>query len=66
MYEEVCLGFNYTDNPNDAMSDIAVVLSANRLVLGMMPNPERAVDDLMRPPDGQPFFAGLAAQFVSA
>ena len=60
------IAFTYKDNPNGAMGDIAGVLSANRRVLGMMPHPERAVDDLMGPPDGQPFFAGLAMQIVSA
>ena len=60
------IAFSYKDNPNGAVSDIAGVLSANRRVLGMMPHPERAVDDLMGSPDGQPFFAGLAMQIVSA
>jgi phosphoribosylformylglycinamidine synthase len=48
------------------MDNIAGVLSQNRRILGMMPHPERAIDDLMGPPDGKPFFAGLVTQFVSA
>ena len=66
LHDEDRIAFTYKDNPNGAVGDIAGVLSANRRVLGMMPHPERAVDDLMGPPDGQPFFAGLAAQLVSA
>ena len=66
LQDEDRIAFTYKDNPNGAMGDIAGVLSANRRVLGMMPHPERAVDDLMGPADGQPFFAGLAMQFVSA
>ena len=66
LQDEDRIAFTYKDNPNGAMGDIAGVLSANRRVLGMMPHPERAVDDLMGPPDGQPFFAGLAMQIVSA
>ena len=66
LHDEDRIAFKYKDNPNGAMGDIAGVLSANRRVLGMMPHPERAVDELTGPPDGQPFFAGLAMQFVSA
>mgnify|MGYP001286077851 CR=1 FL=1 len=66
LQDEDRIAFTYKDNPNGAVGDIAGVLSANRRILGMMPHPERAVDDLMGPPDGQPFFAGLAAQLVSA
>ena len=36
------------DNPNGAMRDIAGILSPNRRVLGMMPHPERALDNLTK------------------
>ena len=64
--QEDRIAFTYRDNPNGAMDNIAGVLSQNRRILGMMPHPERAIDDLMGPPDGKPFFAGLVTQFVSA
>ncbi|MGB1752500.1 MAG: phosphoribosylformylglycinamidine synthase subunit PurQ, partial [Paracoccaceae bacterium] len=54
------------DNPNGSMDNIAGVVSQNRRILGMMPHPERAIEDLMGSPDGKPFFAGLVTQFVSA
>ena len=66
LQDEDRIAFTYKDNPNGAIGDIAGVLSTNRRVLGMMPHPERAVDNFMGSPDGQPFFAGLATQFVSA
>jgi phosphoribosylformylglycinamidine synthase len=64
--QEDRIAFTYRDNPNGAIDNIAGVLSQNRRILGMMPHPERAIDDLMGPPDGKPFFAGLVTQFVSA
>ena len=64
--QEDRIAFTYRDNPNGAMDNIAGVLSQNRRILGMMPHPERAIDNLMGPPDGKPFFAGLVTQFVSA
>ncbi len=39
------IAFTYVDNPNGSQADIAGILSDNRRVLGMMPHPERAVDD---------------------
>ena len=60
------IAFTYTDNPNGSVADIAGVLSENRRVLGMMPHPERAVDDGHGGTDGQALFRGLVAQFVNA
>ena len=39
------VAFRYTDNPNGSSDNIAGVLSENRRVMGMMPHPERAVDE---------------------
>ena len=64
LHSEDRVAFSYTKNPNGAVDDIAGILSSNRRILGMMPHPERAVDPLTGVPDGQPFFAGLAASFV--
>jgi phosphoribosylformylglycinamidine synthase subunit PurQ / glutaminase len=55
------VAFRYDRTPNGAMDDIAGVLSQNRRVLGMMPHPERAVDEGHGGIDGSGMFAGLAA-----
>ncbi len=60
------VAFRYTDNPNGSAGDIAGVLSANHRVLGMMPHPERAIDDLHGGTDGKALFTGLAEMLVSA
>lgn len=53
------VAFRYVENPNGSDRDIAGVLSENRRVLGMMPHPERAIDELHGGTDGQAVFAGL-------
>ena len=60
------VAFTYRDNPNGSVADIAGVLSANRRVLGMMPHPERAVEDLQGGIDGAQVFASLAGALVAA
>ena len=60
------IAFTYCDNPNGSIADIAGVLSGNRRVLGMMPHPERAVDEGHGGTDGQALFRGLLAQFATA
>jgi len=49
----------YVSNPNGAMDDIAGVCSAGRNVVGLMPHPERACDDLLGSSDGQPLLRSL-------
>jgi len=48
-------------NPNGALRDIAGITNEGRNVVGLMPHPERAVDDLLGSADGAPVFAALAA-----
>jgi phosphoribosylformylglycinamidine synthase len=60
------VAFTYTDNPNGSVGDIAGVLSENRRVLGMMPHPERAVDQGHGGTDGQAMFRGLAGLLTTA
>lgn len=60
------IAFTYGDNPNGSVADIAGVLSENRRVLGMMPHPERAVDEGHGGTDGQALFRGLLGQFAQA
>lgn len=58
------IAFTYTKNPNGSVADIAGVLSENRRVLGMMPHPERAVDQGHGGTDGQALFRGLIGQLT--
>lgn len=60
------VAFRYKDNPNGSMEDIAGILSENRRVLGMMPHPERLIDDELGGSDGINMFQSLATLGVSA
>jgi phosphoribosylformylglycinamidine synthase I len=60
------IAFTYAENPNGSVADIAGVLSDNRRVLGMMPHPERAVDEGHGGTDGQALFRGLAEILADA
>lgn len=42
----------YVDNPNGSVDDIAGVCSAGRNVVGLMPHPERACNELLGSTDG--------------
>ncbi|ADO42239.1 phosphoribosylformylglycinamidine synthase subunit PurQ [Ketogulonicigenium vulgare] len=66
LHGEDRIAFTYAQNPNGSRDDIAGVLSANRRVLGMMPHPERAIEDLHGGTDGRALFAGLVGRFVAA
>ncbi len=46
-------------NPNGSMNAIAGIVSAEGNVLGMMPHPERAVEQVLGSADGLKLFAGL-------
>ena len=52
-------------NPNGSMHDIAGIISAEGNVLGIMPHPERAMEDLIGSSDGRRIFESLLAR-VSA
>lgn len=60
------VAFTYSENPNGSRADIAGVLSDNGRVLGMMPHPERAIEDAHGSTDGQRLFAGLVGQLADA
>ena len=60
------VAFRYTDNPNGSIASIAGVLSENRRGLGLMPHPERAVEEAHGGTDGQALFRGLLGQFAQA
>jgi phosphoribosylformylglycinamidine synthase subunit PurQ / glutaminase len=46
-------------NPNGARSNIAGICNENRNVLGMMPHPERACEELLGSNDGRGIFSSL-------
>jgi phosphoribosylformylglycinamidine synthase len=48
-------------NPNGAMRNIAGIINGAGNVLGIMPHPERAVDELLGSTDGLPLFESLLA-----
>jgi len=60
------VAFRYVDNPNGSMESIAGILSANKRVLGMMPHPERAVDEGHGGTDGVALFRSLLDQMATA
>ena len=54
------------DNPNGSLRDIAGITNERGNVVGLMPHPEHAVEDLCGPgTDGLGFFTGLAAAVLS-
>ncbi len=55
----------YVENPNGSMRDIAGVLNEQRNVLGMMPHPERASEDLMRSTDGLAILQSLVGHALA-
>ncbi|MHA1597967.1 MAG: phosphoribosylformylglycinamidine synthase subunit PurQ [Alphaproteobacteria bacterium] len=54
---------NVTDdaNPNGSQANIAGIYNEKRTVLGLMPHPERLIEDLQGGTDGKPMFDGLIA-----
>ena len=46
-------------NPNGALENIAGIFNSNRNILGMMPHPERMVDNLISNSDGINLFSSL-------
>ena len=53
--------FRYADGaPNGALNDIAGVTNVSRNVVGLMPHPEHAVDEILEGTDGRSLFASAA------
>ena len=53
--------FRYVDNPNGSVGDIAGVCNAAGNVVGMMPHPERASDEMLGSTDGRILIGALLA-----
>lgn len=51
--------FEYEDNPNGSLENIAGICSENGRVLGMMPHPERVCNPLLGGTDGRLIFGSL-------
>lgn len=49
----------YVDNPNGSTGDIAGITNPQRNVVGLMPHPERASDELLGSVDGIPLLRAL-------
>ncbi len=60
------VAFRYVENPNGSDESIAGILSSNKRVLGMMPHPERAVDENHGGTDGVALFRSLLDQMATA
>lgn len=52
-------------NPNGSRDNIAGICNRERNVLGLMPHPERACEDLLGSSDGQGMFRSLAATLAA-
>ena len=50
------VAFRYRENPNGSVNDIAGIFNEKRNVLGMMPHPEDAVEELHGSTDGKLLF----------
>ena len=50
---------NEENNPNGSLNNIAGIFNQNKNILGMMPHPERMVDQIISDNDGEPLFLGL-------
>jgi phosphoribosylformylglycinamidine synthase len=53
-------------NPNGARDNIAGICNPQRNVLGLMPHPERACEDLLGSSDGREVFRSLAGALAAA
>jgi phosphoribosylformylglycinamidine synthase len=52
-------------NPNGSRDNIAGICNRSRNVLGLMPHPERACEDLLGSSDGRDIFSSLAATLAA-
>ena len=50
---------NEVNNPNGSLNNIAGIFNVKKNILGMMPHPERAIDQIISDDDGLNLFASL-------
>ena len=60
------VAFRYAEPCNGSRRDIAGILNAQGNVLGMMPHPERAIEDVLGSSDGLQLFESVVGSLVSA
>lgn len=53
------IAFRYVDNPNGAAASIAGILNSGKTVLGLMPHPENASEDIHGHTDGRKLFESI-------
>lgn len=53
------IAFRYKSNPNGSVDDIAGITNKAGNVLGMMPHPERAVNEILGTTDGKKMFTSI-------
>jgi phosphoribosylformylglycinamidine synthase len=58
--------FTYQANPNGSLENIAGIVNEKGNVLGMMPHPERAVDELLGSADGLKLFQSIVKTWREA
>ena len=51
--------FSEVSNPNGSLENIAGIFNLNKNILGMMPHPERMIDDMISNTDGVNLFSSL-------
>ena len=56
--------FTYSDNPNGSLNNIAGIQNERRNVLGMMPHPERASDEILGSTDGRKLFESITESII--
>ena len=56
--------FEYANNPNGSMLNIAGIINKKRNVLGMMPHPERASDNILGSSDGKFIFESVLKNYA--
>ena len=55
---------NDEQNPNGAIKNIAGIFNKEKNILGMMPHPERMIDNYLSGEDGSLFFKNLLENFI--
>ncbi|WP_342429281.1 phosphoribosylformylglycinamidine synthase subunit PurQ [Neobacillus sp. FSL H8-0543] len=58
--------FSYQENPNGSLENIAGIVNEKGNVIGMMPHPERAVDELLGGADGLKLFQSIVKTWREA
>ena len=56
------IAFKYTDNPNGSCFDIAGIFNEQKNILGMMPHPERASEEILGSKNGVKIFESIISR----